>query len=172
MGLGQLSLRPVPDLDIPEGLAFDSNGNLYVANYNDTILKFNSNGVSSVFASTGLNNPGGLAFDSKDNLYVANYGNNTIEKFNPSGAGSLFSSTNALFEPIALTFDSSGNLYVANRRSTGSILEFDPEGDMSVFASGFGDPAGIVDDIPEPSPLLLAALGALSLIAFLKRKRA
>ncbi len=42
---------------------------------------------------------------------------------------------------------------------------------MSVFASGFGDPAYLADQIPEPSPFLLAALGDLSLIAFLKRKR-
>ncbi len=60
----------------------------------------------------------GLAFDSSGSLYVANAGNNTIEKFDPSGAGLLFSSTNALFEPEGLAFDSGGNLYVANRRST------------------------------------------------------
>jgi DNA-binding beta-propeller fold protein YncE len=60
---------------------------LYVANTgNNTIVKFTSGGVASVFANSGLDNPVGLAFDSAGNLYVANAGNsNTIMKFTPSG---------------------------------------------------------------------------------------
>jgi len=170
-GTGTTFASAASGLDIPEGLAFDSSGNLYVANYNDTILKFSSTGSGTVFTASNLNNPMGLAFDSSGNLYVANAGNNTIEKFNPSGSGTLFSNTNVLFEPEGLAFDNSGNLYVANRRSTGSILEFNQEGDMSVFASGFGDPTYLLDQIPEPSSLLLTALGAVSLVAFLRRKR-
>ena len=42
--------------------------NLYVANYNDsTIEKFDSSGVGTVFASSGLNVPIFLAFDSAGN---------------------------------------------------------------------------------------------------------
>ena len=73
---------------------------LYVANAgNNTIEKFTSGGVGSVFASTGLNNPRGLAFDSAGNLYAANVGNNTIEKFTSGGVGSVFAST-GLRQPI------------------------------------------------------------------------
>jgi hypothetical protein len=44
-------------------LAFDSAGNLYAANFgNNTIEKFTSGGVGTVFASTGLNGPGFPAF--------------------------------------------------------------------------------------------------------------
>jgi hypothetical protein len=46
-----------------------------------------------LFASTGLNAPAGLAFDSRTNLYVANSGNNTIQKFDVAGSGSLFADT-------------------------------------------------------------------------------
>jgi len=61
-------------LSLPTGLALDSAGNLYVANYgNSTITKFTPSGAGSVFASTGLNGPESLAFDSAGNLYVANY---------------------------------------------------------------------------------------------------
>jgi DNA-binding beta-propeller fold protein YncE len=81
-------------LDSPEGLAFDSAGNLYVANadYN-TIEKFGTNSVGSVFASTGMDSPKGLAFDSAGNLYVAEPLSNTIEEFGTNGVGSVFAST-------------------------------------------------------------------------------
>ena len=47
---------------------------MYVSNFSsDTILKFTSNGVGSVFfTGSDLNRPIGLAFDSAGNLYAAN----------------------------------------------------------------------------------------------------
>ncbi len=87
------------------GLAFDAAGNLFVSNYDDnSIQKFTSGGVSSVFA-TGLNGPLGLAFDSAGNLYAANYGNgtgNTIVRFTPDGVGSVFATTSSA--PAELAF--------------------------------------------------------------------
>ena len=59
----------------------------------NSIEKFNSSGVGTVFASTGLAYPFGLAFDSTGNLYAANKSSDTIEKFTPGGTGSLFAST-------------------------------------------------------------------------------
>jgi DNA-binding beta-propeller fold protein YncE len=77
-------------------------GNLYVANLGgDTIEKFNSSGVGTVFASSGDNGSMGLAFDSAGNLYAANFSNNTIEEFSSSGVGTVFAST-GLDEPIGI----------------------------------------------------------------------
>jgi len=55
-------------------------------------------------------------------------------------------------------------------------LEFNSYGGLPAFSYGPGT-AFVMDNflfeyIPEPSTFLLAALGALSLIAFLNRKRA
>ena len=67
---------------------------IYVSNSgNNTIVKYDSAGNSSVFASEGLSDPQGLAFDNSGNLYVANVGNNTIEKFDTSGNGSVFANS-------------------------------------------------------------------------------
>jgi len=126
-------------LNDPQGLAFDSQGNLYVANYgNNTIEEFNTNGVGTVFASTGLNEPGGLAFNSSGNLYVANSGNNTIEEFNTNGIASVFASF-GLSYPSGLAFDSSGNLYVA---SGYTIEEFNTNGVGTAFAGPIHDVSG------------------------------
>jgi sugar lactone lactonase YvrE len=133
----------------PQGLAFDSAGNLYVRNFN-TIEKFSSAGVDlGTFASTGLSNPLGLAFDSADNLYAANQGTDTIEKFTPAGVGSVFANS-GLNGVQGLAFDSAGNLYAANF-SGNSIEKFTPGGVGSVFASSiftgsFKNPGGLAFD--------------------------
>ena len=169
-GTGSVFATAATGLDDPVGLAFDTNGNLYVANHNNTILEFTPSGTGTVFATSGVHNPQGLAFDSSGNLYVANGGNNTIEEFNSFGQGSVFTSTNLLSQAIGLAFDSSGNLYAADE-GNGSIVEFNSSGIGSVFASGLGNAEYLADEVPEPSAFLLAALGGVSLIAFLKRKR-
>ena len=69
----------------PQGLAFDSSGNLYAANkYIYRIEKFSPTGVDlGVFANTG-NSTYGIAFDSSGNLYTAN-DTHSVEKFGPTG---------------------------------------------------------------------------------------
>ena len=65
-------------LTAPVGIAFDTSGNLYVANINNnTISKVASDGNVSEFAF-GLTGPYGLAFDTSDNLYITNI----IKRFN------------------------------------------------------------------------------------------
>ena len=87
-------------LNCPWGMAFDNNGNFYVANsgtngdLSNTILKFSTNGTRFVFATAtnGLSGPRGLAFDSAGSLYVANSLTGTILKFTADGIGSVFAS--------------------------------------------------------------------------------
>jgi sugar lactone lactonase YvrE len=141
-----------PEGGTPQGMAFDSSGNLYVATANDTIVKFTPAGIGSVFASTGLSDPQGLAFDSSGNLYAANMGNSTIEKFTPSGSASVFANT-GLDDPFDLAFDSSGNLYASNFANN-TIEKFTPSGSASVFIAntswndqyGQSAPTGIAFD--------------------------
>ena len=118
----------------PVGLAFDSSGNLYTANNNNsTIGRFTPGGVGSVFAdgSSGLNFPVGLAIDAFNNVYAGTALDNKILKFTSGGAVSVFAT--GLHGPYGLAFDSSGNLFVEN--VTGSILKFTPGGASTVFAS-------------------------------------
>src|SRR5438067_584038 len=69
----------------PEGLAFDSMGNLFVADpFAGAIYKFTPAGVRSTFAS-GLDFPGDLAFDTANNLFVADSPSHAIYKFTSDG---------------------------------------------------------------------------------------
>ena len=65
-------------LNYPAGLAFNSAGNLFVADIGSgNIYEFTPGGVQSTFAS-GLNTPEGLAFNSAGNLFVADHGTGNI----------------------------------------------------------------------------------------------
>jgi uncharacterized protein (TIGR03437 family) len=91
-------------LNVPEGLAVDSAGNLYIADTGNNRIRKVSNGVITTVAGTGpfapsagfsgdngpatnaqLGWPHGLAVDSAGNVYVADAINNRIRVLIPSG---------------------------------------------------------------------------------------
>src|SRR5208282_6380075 len=82
----------------PNGIALDSQGNVYVANDGPgglagTITKFTSNGTYlGVFAS-GLGAPAAIAFDGSGNLYVVNTASSSVYKITSSGVVSTFVSS-------------------------------------------------------------------------------
>jgi PEP-CTERM motif len=158
--------------EAPRGLAFDSQGNLYVATSND-IMRYTPGGVGSVFATTGGNQPWGMAFDSHGNLFVANASANTIEEYTPGGVGSVFAST-GLSTPKGLAFDSMGDLFVANYGNS-TIEEFTANGTGSLFATldtAEGAPIYLaigVSSVPEPGSLILLGVGVLGALALGRR---
>jgi streptogramin lyase len=144
-GVGQtyMDFSSTPAYGGPQGIAFDLQGNLYVAEaVNNQIIKITPARVISVFANVGLNSPFDLAFDVLGNLYVANYGNATIEKFNTAGVGAVFATN--LSAPRGLALDRAGNLFVADGLY---IRKFTPGGVSSIFADTGGmAPAGLAFD--------------------------
>ncbi|MCK5176555.1 MAG: tetratricopeptide repeat protein [Candidatus Aenigmarchaeota archaeon] len=66
----------------PTGVATDSAGNIYAANYNSGIInKFSSDRILiKTFSNENIQGPIGLAVDSADNIYVANYISNNLVK--------------------------------------------------------------------------------------------
>jgi sugar lactone lactonase YvrE len=109
---------------------------LYVSNINNnTIVKLDSSGNQSVFASGNhIQVPFGLAFDSAGNLYVASLANNSIVKLDASGNQTVFVSGGSLNGPTGLAFDANDNLFVSNQYGN-NIVKVTPAGVQSVFAS-------------------------------------
>lgn len=120
----------IAGLDIPRGLTFDCNGNLFVAHYIYGIIsRISKAGVVSAFAK-GMNQPYGEAFDSHGDLYVADAEADRIVKVTNAGVVSTF--VNGLIEPNDVAFDSSGTLFVAG--SNGTIFKVLSTGQVSIFA--------------------------------------
>ena len=153
------------NLTKPQGLAFDSLGNLYVADpVHDAILKISPDGRQTTFAS-GIGHPHRLAFDAFGNLFVTDPAANSISEISPSGVVSTFAvntSTTDLVNDLA--FDSNGNLFVT---FGSSVVEFlsDVGGLESVpitVASVPGGAGGIAVEPPETTNRL-ACPGGMAL---------
>jgi sugar lactone lactonase YvrE len=144
------------------GLAFDTSGNLFVADALDqTVYKFTPNGTRTVFvgpsAFTPDSGPAGWAFDRFGNLFVSTNSGcppaepDSILKFTSDGVGSTF--VTDLVLPRGLAFDRSGNLFVAEFCAN-DILKFTPNGARSVFA-GVSEPQFLTFQLlstPRPRP--------------------
>ncbi len=128
----------------PAGVALDSSGNVYVAEYgNNDIREITPSGVVTLFAGSSSGtagdangtgnaasfwNPTGVAVDSAGNVYVADESNNQIRKITSGGAVTIFAGltsgvagngngtgTAASFSaPNGIAIDSSGNLWVTD----------------------------------------------------------
>jgi sugar lactone lactonase YvrE len=127
---------------MPTGVALDSTGAVWVANYSSvrgagTVTKLSATGVPAAaggFADAALFESYGITVDPFDNAWVsneesayqANAANGTLSKF--SSNGSVLSgagiSGGGLYFPYALASDANGNIWTADfGRSRASLLD-------------------------------------------------
>lgn len=135
----------------PGALAFDSKGNLYVADYGASVVDIvTSAGVVSTFAGNGtygysgdggaaskamLAYPASLTFDSAGNLYIGDEGNSNIRKVDTNGNITTVASG---VSPEGLGIDSAGNFYYVDGVSS-SVRKVLPGGGVVTIA-GNGQP--------------------------------
>jgi sugar lactone lactonase YvrE len=90
------------DLTGPEGLTFDSNGNLYVGSTTGRITRVSNDGVPSVFAETGRQ-LAGLATGPQNEIFAAAF--TTGEVLAVSQDGAMRVATSGLDGPNGIVFD-------------------------------------------------------------------
>ncbi|HUJ44661.1 MAG TPA: NHL repeat-containing protein [Opitutaceae bacterium] len=156
---------------IPQGIAVDRAGNVFVSDYYNIIRKIAAEGSSVLAGKAGaegsadgiggaarFRNPFGLTTDAAGNLFVADRDNNTIRKITPSaavttiaglGLDSSLGSTDgplpqARFNSLAsAAFGPAGEIYVADTINS-TIRKIVPDGVVSTLAGSAGT-AGSAD---------------------------
>ena len=140
---GDGGVATAAELNVPVGLAIDSDGNIYVSDQsNNRVRKITPTGIILTVAGNGtagfsgdggaatsaeLNAPAGLAIDSGGNLYIGDENNHRIRKvtagiistFAGTGTGGYngdgIAATSAeLNYPNGVTADLGGNIYIAD----------------------------------------------------------
>ena len=132
-------------LNLPSDVAFDSAGNLYIADSRNHRVRRISNNIITTVAGTGtggfsgdglatsvqLFSPNGLNFDGKGNLLIADQDNNRIRLMTPAGqlttivgdgqprwAGDGGLAINAsVQQPQGVVADAAGNIFIADSRN-------------------------------------------------------
>ncbi len=152
-------------LNDPEDVAWDSSGNLYIADFlNHRVRKVTPEGIITTVVGTGvagfagdggpatsalLNGPVGIAFDAAGNLYIADFFNHRIRRVGPSGTISTVAGDGvgrfsgdggpatqaSLYWPTDVALDAAGNLYIADRINN-RIRKVTPGGTITTVAGG------------------------------------
>jgi hypothetical protein len=146
----------------PSALAFDANGNLFIADKGiPAVFEIVNTGTGSAFVAGTqstligatmpigggtLKDPVGLAVGPDGTLYIADSSKARVVAFNPlTGFGGLTGATAAsgLSGPTGVAVDSSNNLYVADPVA-GGVFMFTPAGVVSaISAPGVTEPSGV-----------------------------
>ena len=108
----------------PQGMRYDSAGNLWIANNDGTLRVLKSNGETHIVA-TGLSSPRGLAIDGAGNAYVAGYSDGTVQKISSNGQRTTFAS--GLAGPWGVSLDGNGNVWVSEHGAE-RLKAFSPSG--------------------------------------------
>ena len=128
----------------PVGMAFDSVGNLYVAEWGaGRVSRVAPDGARSTFAD-GLSGPSGLVIGSDGTIYVASYYRDEVYRFTPAGKRSVY--VRGLATPAGLSFDRTGRLLIANRR-TNQILAVVGDDKVVPVLTGLRTPVGAVQTL-------------------------
>ena len=175
-GAGDNAVANQATFKMPNGVAYDAAGNLYVADAgNNLIRKITPAGVVSTFAGSGAvgtaNATGiaasfsgitGVAVDASGNVYVSESGNNDVRKITASGQVTTFGS--GFNKPLGVAVDAVGNVYVADAGNN-QIKEITSGGTVSTFAGsgvpGNTDGPGVSASFSKPSALVFDAAGYL-----------
>ncbi len=142
--------------NFPQGIDFDSRGNLYIADRrNNRVRRLSQDGQVSTLAGgpvagsddgqgilASFDGVADLAVDASGNVYVADQFNGLLRKIAPSGV--VTTVARGLDQPDGVKADSQGNVYVSEWKGN-RVLKVGPQGTVSIVqAEGLKEPTGIV----------------------------
>jgi sugar lactone lactonase YvrE len=120
------ALHPEDKFTKPRGLAFDSEGNLYLVNARlRSIYKDTPPGGERTLFSFGARYEGGLKFGPDGYLYAAALTGNEIVRVSPDG--SSYETWVSIPNPFGIDFDEQGNLFAVDMVNS-DVYKINPQG--------------------------------------------
>jgi YVTN family beta-propeller protein len=135
-------------LVLPEALAIDKSGNLYIADEEGNRVRKVSGGIISTIAgnsingysgdggpgtSAMINEPAGVAIDTLGNVFIADSFNDVIRKLDTTGTITTLSADPNFGYLLQMATDSSNNVYVADNAAC-VVWKITPAGVDSIVA--------------------------------------
>jgi len=136
-------------LNAPQGVAVDSQGDVYIANTGRNAIDEWVAGTQKLTAlvSSGLRGPTGIAVDANGNVYFADSGNQAIKEWNAANH-QVTALVTGLGRPYGVAVDAQGNVYFSD--SANNVIEewTAATGQVSTLVSGPGlnGPTGVAVD--------------------------
>ncbi len=185
MGDGGAAVSAV--LRFPNAVAFDSVGNLYIADQgNSSIRIVSTGGIISTVTGTGVSGfsgdggpanqaqlggtISGLVIDNAGNIFISDSANHRVREVAKADGNiyTVVSSSNlpamsASFWPNGLALDNKGNLYVADDHNS-QVYVMTASGSVSVFA-GIGKAGDSGDEGPAAAAALVEPFGVFADVA-------
>ncbi len=113
----------------PTGVAIDSAGRVWVANYHSTASLFSNTGTPvflSGITGNGLCDSYGAAVDQNDHVWIPNAqdacGASSVTVLSPSGTSVGVYTAGGIYYPFAVAIDSASDAWIANNAHTLTIL--------------------------------------------------
>ena len=163
----------VTDLMNPTGLAFDSEGLLYVSSrYDGIVYQITPAGNMTVYVE-GMGVASGLAFDGEENLYVGDR-SGTIFKISRSRQIYVFATLEPSIAAYHLAFGPEGYLYVTGPTTSSfdTVHRISRAGEVEVFYRGLGRPQGSAFDVEGNFFVAASLAGKRGIIRIDEQRRA
>ena len=150
-GAGYVPVFPVTTLlsfglNDPQGVAVDSQGNIYIADTaNNAVKELNPNTQQIMVLAPNENNPAAVALDAYADVYIADTGNHDIEEFTPANQ-QLTTTVEGLSNPSGVAVGGQGNVYFSDT-SRNLIDVWLTTGTTALVNSGLNNPTGVAVDV-------------------------